>query len=112
MSDRTFTIPAQYVGIIDAKLKVDSPDGETATMELWHGGHKIAVGVGFRCPVIGLHTWWDAPKHDVVGTFAAFFAHAIETGEHDGWEFADDADEWDDALSMYAAELEESAKTS
>jgi hypothetical protein len=109
MSDRTFTIPALYIGQPDATLLVHSADGETAVMRLSVDGREIARGWDFRRPEIGPYTWWDAPEHDVVGTFAVFFQHAIETGEHDGWEFpfADEIGDWDSALAIYAAELED-----
>jgi hypothetical protein len=111
MSDRSFTIPAMYVGQHDATLVMDSLDGETATMTLSVDGREVARGFDFRRPEIGPYTWWDAPESDVVGVFAAFFAHAIETGEHDGWEFpfANEIGDWDSALALYAAELEDIA---
>jgi len=108
-TDRTFTIPALYIGEDDATLSVESFDGQTATMTLTTAGRLIAEGEGFRRPKIGAHTWWDAPESDVVGTFAAFFDHAVNSGEdgaQDGWMLEDSANGWTDALSLYANELE------
>jgi hypothetical protein len=109
-TDRTFTIPALYIGEADATLSVESSDGETATMTLTIAGRLIAEREGFRRPEIGPHTWWNAPESDVVGTFAAFFDHAVNSGEdgaQDGWMLEDSANGWTDALTIYAAELED-----
>lgn len=108
---RRILIPAPYVGQSDAILAVDSTDGETAVMSLELEGAIVARGGEFRRPAFGAHTWHDAPAREVAGTFGAFLAHALESGEEgarDGWDvLTEAAEDWTDALAMLEWEAEE-----
>jgi hypothetical protein len=113
----TITIPAQYMGAIDATLTVE-PDayGDRFTMTLAVLDHVIARGESFSpgaaCDFATSDD--DDARHlgHTVGTFGAFLAHALESSEDDareGWSvLEDDASDWTDALTLYAMELEES----
>jgi hypothetical protein len=106
--DRIIVIPSPFMGGIDAALRIFSPDGETATISLSVALEIIARGHDFRRPQVGRWTWLDAPEAEVVATFGAFLAYALESSEdgaRDGWQILTDAaSDWSDALALYGDE--------
>jgi hypothetical protein len=103
-ADRIIVVPSMYMGQIDAALRVYSDDGETAAITLSVGTTIVARGETFRRPEIGPHTWLDANEREVMATFGAFLAHAVESTEDDareGWPILTDAaSDWTDALAI------------
>jgi len=99
MVDRRIVIPAPYMGMVDAELTLDSPDGERGNMELAAGGTIIARGEGFGAPQIGpsLLEMTDAQLAEM---FGGFLSHALESSEpdaRDGWPIL-----FDDIAADYA----------
>lgn len=108
---RTITIPAFYMGRVDALLTVEPcerpfplEDREYVRMTLTVLGRVVADGAPFGTGVGGC--WDDRSDAEVAGTFGSFLAHALESREddaRDGWTvLADDADEWTDSLTLMA----------
>jgi hypothetical protein len=109
------TIPAQYMGAVDATLTVESDSyGDRYSMTLAVLDRVIARGEGFgpgaACDFATSDE--DDARHlaHTVDTFGAFLAHALESSEDDareGWSvLTDDASDWVDALTIYAMDLE------
>jgi hypothetical protein len=111
------TIPAPYMGGIDATLTVESDAyGDRFAMELAVLGQPIARGEGFgpgaACDFATSDD--DDARHlaHTVDTFGVFLSHALESTEEDardGWPILTDAaSDWTDALICFGMELTES----
>ena len=104
---RTLSVPSDRAGMADAVLTIDTTDGETASMTLSVEGSPVAVGDGFKAAASGRWTWLDLDEREVVETFGAFLAHAVESTEdaREAWPIlTDEAADWVDALSLYGCD--------
>lgn len=101
--DRFVVVPASYVGVPDATLTLETPDGERGDMTLYAAGRVVARGEGFGAPQAG-PSLLEMTDERMAGTFGSFLSHALESSEDGaraGWSvLTDDASEWTDALSL------------
>jgi hypothetical protein len=110
-ADRVVIVPAKYIGQSAGRLELETPDGETGTITLRVSGAPVAIGTGFRAPVCGYSLLEMHPAR-LAGMFGAFLTHALESSEpnaRDGWELADSASDWADALTLL--ELDHDSET-
>jgi hypothetical protein len=113
------TIPALYMGGVDATLTVEpNAYGDRYTMTLAVLGRPLARAEGFGPGVaLDFATSDDDNPANValtVSTFGAFLSHALESSEDDareGWSIlTDDASDWADALTLHGEALQESVE--
>lgn len=104
-ADRTIIIPAPYVGMPDAVLTLETPDGERGDMALSVASVIIARGEDFCAAQVG-PSLLEQSDSRLAALFGGFLGHALESSEpdaRDGWSVLDDeqASDWTDALALF-----------